>query len=131
MLVITGGEPLAFKLDYLCSILKKESFTLFLETSGSEPLSGEWDWICLSPKKNSPPNKDLYKKANELKVIICEKDDLIWAEKNAVFVDEDCMLYLQPEWSKRLEIIPLIVEYALENPRWQISMQAHKYLRIP
>lgn len=129
--VVTGGEPLAYKLDYLCNMLRKENFTLYLETSGSEPLSGDWDWICLSPKKNSPPRKKIYKNANELKIIIGDKSDLLWAEKNAELVDKDCMLYLQPEWSKRKEVIPGIVDYILENPKWQISIQTHKYLKIP
>jgi len=129
--VVTGGEPLAFNMDYLCTVLKKENFKLYLETSGSETLSGEWDWVCLSPKKNRPPLEEIYTKADELKVIISDKSDFTWAEKNAGYVGEHCILYLQPEWSKRNEVESLIVDYILKNPKWQISVQTHKYLRIP
>ncbi len=129
--VVTGGEPLAFNLKYLSKLLKKEKFTLFLETSGSEPLSGQWDWISLSPKKQSPPQQEIYQNADELKVIVSDIGDLKWAEKNAELVGKDCVLYLQPEWSERREITPAIVDYILENPKWQISIQTHKYLRIP
>ncbi len=129
--VVTGGEPLAYNLDHLCGQLKKEKVKLFLETSGSEPLSGDWDWICLSPKKNNPPRQDIYKRADELKVIIKDIEDFSWAEKNAEKLRDDCLLYLQPEWSKRSEVTPFLVEYILKNPQWQISIQTHKYLRIP
>ncbi len=129
--VVTGGEPLMYNLDYLCSELKNKQVKRFLETSGSHPLSGDWDWICLSPKKNSPPLKAIYIKADELKVIISNSGDLDWAEKNAKRVNEKCILYLQPEWSKAKEMIPLITEYIMANPRWKVSLQSHKYMNIP
>lgn len=129
--VVTGGEPLMYNLDYLTGQLKNKNILTFLETSGAYPLSGEWDWICLSPKKTSPPIKELAQKANELKVIIHNKHDLIWAEENAELANKNCMLYLQPEWSKAKEIIPLIVDYCMNNPKWNISLQSHKYMNIP
>jgi organic radical activating enzyme len=129
--VLTGGEPGMYALEYLCSGLKKKNFTIFLETSGAYPLSGSFDWICLSPKRNSPPRQSVYTKADELKVIISEKEDLAWAEKAKAKVRSDCILYLQPEWSRREEVMPMIVDYILENPAWQISLQSHKYMHIP
>ena len=44
---------------------------------------------------------------------------------------QDCLLYLQPEWSVREKVTPLIVEYVMANPRWRVSLQTHKYLNIP
>ncbi len=129
--VVTGGEPLMYNLDYLCSELKKRGISLFLETSGSHPLSGMWDWICLSPKKNSPPLPEIYSKASEYKVIIQSKGDFEWAEKNIDRLNNKCMLFLQPEWSKRDTIVPAIVDYIKQNPKWRISLQSHKYMRIP
>lgn len=129
--VVTGGEPLEYNLNYICNLFKKERFTLFLETSGSAQLSGIWDWICLSPKKNNPPVENIYGKANELKIIVESEDDLRWAEKNAEKVEKHCLLYLQPEWSVREDIKTSIIDYILKNPQWQISMQIHKYLKIP
>ncbi len=69
--------------------------------------------------------------ANELKVIIFNKHDLIFAEEQAAKVSEDCLLYLQPEWSNRDKVIPLIVDYVMKNPKWKVSLQTHKYLNIP
>ena len=129
--VITGGEPLMWNLDYLCKGLKSNGINTFIETSGAYPLSGNWDWICLSPKKNSPPVNEIYKVADELKVIIQDKKDFEWAEKYKVLVNKACRLYLQPEWSRFQIIIPEIVEYVKRNPEWRVSLQVHKYMHIP
>ena len=129
--VVTGGEPLMYNLDYLCEQLKIKGFQTFLETSGSHPLSGKWDWICLSPKKNSPPFPEIYEKADEYKVIIQSIGDFDWAEKNINRLRPDCKLYLQPEWSKQDVIMQEIVDYVMGHPKWQISLQSHKYMGIP
>ena len=129
--VVTGGEPLNYNLDYLCSCLKQNDITTYLETSGSQKLSGMWDWICLSPKKNDPPLPLIYTKANELKVIIYDVSDFDWAEKNAALIGENTILLLQPEWSTRNKMLPLIVDYILKKPKWSISLQSHKYMNIP
>lgn len=129
--VITGGEPLMYNLDYFCQQLKAKGFQTFLETSGSHPLSGNWDWICLSPKKNSPPLPEVYKRADEYKVIIQSKGDFDWAEKNTDRLNQECKLYLQPEWSRIDTMMPEIVEYVMNHPKWQISLQSHKYMKIP
>jgi len=129
--VITGGEPLTYNLDYLCAGLKEQKIQTFIETSGAYPLSGEWDWICLSPKKQIPPLKGIFPLAHELKVIISGMDDFEWAEINSKMVGPECRLYLQPEWSQFKTLMPVIVEFVKENPRWLISLQAHKFMKIP
>lgn len=129
--VVTGGEPLIYNLSYLTALLKKQKIKTYIETSGAYNLSGDWDWICLSPKKTMLPKEENYLAAHELKVIVFNKHDFIWAEEQANKVSKDCYLYLQPEWSKRNEITPLIVEYVKQNPRWMISLQTHKYIDIP
>lgn len=129
--VVTGGEPLIYNLDYFCQELKKRNIQTFLETSGSHPLSGDWNWICLSPKKFSPPLEEIYTKADEYKVIIQSKGDFDWAEKNVHRLRKDCKLYLQPEWSKVDTLMDEIVEYVKLHPQWNISLQSHKYMRIP
>jgi 7-carboxy-7-deazaguanine synthase len=129
--VVTGGEPLNFNLNPLCEALHQKKISLFLETSGSKPLSGNWDWICLSPKKNSPPLENVFSLANELKVIIFDNEDFEWAEHNATNVNASCHLLLQPEWSVRNKMLPLIIDYILNNTKWNLSLQTHKYIGIP
>lgn len=129
--VVTGGEPMMYNLDYLCKNIKDLGIKTYLETSGAYPFSGNWDWVCLSPKKQLAPLKEAYLLASELKVVIQNQDDFLWAEENARLCSNDCRLFLQPEWSNRSETIPLIVDYILKNTKWNISVQTHKYLRIP
>ncbi len=130
-IVITGGEPLLYNLDFLCDQLHQRGIKTFLETSGAYNLSGKWDWICLSPKKENPPVQEILPLANEIKVIIEDSSDFDWAEENATKVGKDCFLILQPEWSVRDFIIPKIVTFVQSHPIWKISLQSHKYMRIP
>ena len=130
-IVITGGEPLMWDMDPLTSKLKEKGMQVHIETSGAYELTGTWDWICLSPKKMKLPTEEVYKKAHELKCIIFNKDDFRFAEEQAAKVNTDCILYLQPEWSNRDKMVPLIVDYVMSNPQWKVSLQTHKYLNIP
>jgi organic radical activating enzyme len=129
--VVTGGEPVLYNLAYLCGELKKNNIVTFLETAGVRKLTGEWDWICLSPKKGSIPLLEYFQIASELKVIIHQESDLRWAELNAEKVHPGCQLFLQPEWSKYNQILPVIVDYIKEHPQWKISLQTHKFMNIP
>lgn len=129
--VVTGGEPLMWDMFNLTSKLKNQNLKVHIETSGAYPVTGEWDWFCLSPKKNKLPVNDAYAIANELKVIVYNKHDFIFAEEQAAKVNSNAILFLQPEWSKREEMTPLIVDYVMNNPKWRVSLQTHKYLNIP
>lgn len=129
--VITGGEPAMHNLTYLCDGLRKAGFRLHIETSGSSPLRGHFDWVTLSPKKFKAPLPETMKLADELKIIVYNKSDFKWAEQHAADVRPDCKLYLQPEWSKREQMTPDIISYIQQHPRWQLSLQTHKYLNIP
>jgi len=131
VIVVTGGEPLTWDLTNLTQGLKQKGLQTHIETSGAYELSGDWDWICLSPKKLKLPTQSVYDKANELKVIVYNKSDFAFAEEQAAKVNDNCILYLQPEWSKRDKVIPEIVDYVMQNPQWKISLQTHKYLNIP
>jgi len=129
--VITGGEPAMHNLTALCHALHEAGFATHIETSGAHPLSGELDWVTLSPKKFKAPLDDLTDLADELKIVVFNKSDFEWAEHYAARVSPSCLLYLQPEWSKREIITPLIIEYIKQHPKWQLSLQTHKYINIP
>ena len=129
--VVTGGEPSEWNLTYLTEKLQEFRLKTHIETSGSSELTGSWNWVCLSPKRNKLPVKSSYKRADELKMIISNKQDFRFAEKQAKLVSKDCELYLQPEWSVREKMIPLMTDYVMLHPQWKISIQMHKYLNIP
>ena len=129
--VVTGGEPLTWNMAPLTEAFQNAGLNVHIETSGAYQLSGHWDWICLSPKKTMPPREEFYAVADELKVIVFNKHDLKWAEEHARHVKSSCELFLQPEWSRREEMMPVITNYVMKNPKWRISLQTHKYIGIP
>lgn len=131
IVVVTGGEPLMHSLDALTAALHGEGFRTHIETSGAHPLSGKWDWICLSPKKFKSPLPEILPQAHELKVVIYNKHDFSWAETYAAEVNQSCKLYLQPEWEKSAEVTPLIIDYIKAHPKWELSLQLHKYINVP
>lgn len=131
LVVITGGEPTLHNLESLTVSLKEAGFQTNIETSGSSPLTGYWDWICLSPKKFKAPLPEILPRADEIKIVIFNKSDFAWAEKYAEQVSPECKLYLQPEWDKASVVTPMIIEYVKEHPKWQISLQVHKYIDVP
>lgn len=130
-IIITGGEPLQQDLTSLTQALHLQGYFIHLETSGAYPLTGEWDWICLSPKKFKKPLDAIYSHIHELKVIVYNDSDFMFAEEHAKLCPDQVILYLQPEWSKQEKMLPRIIEYAKANPKWRISLQTHKFMNIP
>lgn len=129
--VVTGGEPVMYDLSLLTKLLQNAGLRTHIETSGVYPISGSWDWVCFSPKKFKIPHPSVFDQADELKIIIYNKTDFAWAEEFAAKVKSTCHLFLQPEWSKEKEMLPLIIDYVKSNPKWQVSLQVHKYMNIP
>lgn len=130
-IVITGGEPTMHDLQPLTEALHRHGMKIFLETAGTHTLRGEFDWICLSPKQIKHPTDEAFERADELKVVISDSDDLRWAEECAAKVRPECKLFLQPEWNGRAEAMPVIIEYIKRHPKWRLSLQTHKYIDIP
>ena len=130
-IVVTGGEPLMWNMSPLTKLLRDKGIKVHLETSGAYDISGNWDWFCLSPKKNKEPIELAYMIADELKIIVYNRSDLKYAENQSIKVNENCKLFLQPEWSNRNKVMPIMVDYVMKNPKWKISLQTHKYLNIP
>jgi len=131
IVVVTGGEPLMYDLSELTTTLKENHYRTHLETSGAYPLSGVWDWICFSPKKFKSPLPEVAAAAHELKVVIYNKSDFLWAEENRKHLSSECKLYLQPEWGKRDDMMPLMIDYVKAHPEWELSLQLHKFIHVP
>ena len=138
--VITGGEPLHHNLDDLCKEirkstlnLEKKSIPIHLETSGVDMLSGKPDWITLSPKRHSPPRLDNLLSCQELKVVIQNAEDLLFAKTMADLIKNNGkikpQLFLQAGWENE-EGQTLAIKYVKNNPDWRLSMQTHKWLGV-
>jgi len=128
--VITGGEPTLHNLTALTDALHSAGLLVHIETSGTQPLTGSFDWVTFSPKKFKAPLPEYYAHAHELKIIVHNKHDLLWAEGHAEQVGPLCVHFLQPDWF-RPESAAWIIEHAKAHPHWRMSLQTHKYLDIP
>ncbi len=128
IVIITGGEPLMHDLRGLCDAL--QGLPRHIETSGAYPLSGTWEWVCLSPKKFAAVQPSCYAAAHELKVIVCNAHDLIFAQEQATYVNKACALVLQPEWSRTEKNAALLHDFVQQHPEWRLSWQLHKYLSV-
>lgn len=129
--VITGGEPLIHNCGPLTDALQAAGFQTNIETSGAYPLSGSWSWICVSPKKFKPPLPEVLARADEFKMVVYHKSDLEWMLQYVPLLSPHCQLYLQPEWSKSEQVLPLLVDFAKAHPQWRVTLQSHKYMNIP
>lgn len=129
LVIITGGEPLLHDLTPLTQPLKQYGLRTHLETSGAHPFSGVFDWVTFSPKRYKLPHESIYSQVQELKVIVAQEDDLIWAEEQAAKIPQNALKYLQSEWNTP-QTQQLIFDYVLKHPEWRISLQSHKFLGV-
>jgi 7-carboxy-7-deazaguanine synthase len=135
--IITGGEPTLYDLNNLTKELHRISKKTFLESSGVNEISGYWDWITLSPKQSLLPLDSSLLLADEIKVVIQKAEDFLFAEKMLQKANDPTLRhkpktinYLQPEYSEKENILPLIIEYIKQNPTWRLSLQTHKMINI-
>lgn len=128
--IVTGGEPTMHDLAPLTEALRNVGLRIHLETSGTQKLTGLFDWITFSPKKFKIPLEEYFELSNELKVVIFHKSDLNWSHEMAVRMNENAQWFMQPEWDKREENLPLIFDWVLKNPHWRVGLQIHKYMGV-
>ena len=129
IVVITGGEPLMHDLTELTNQLKMQGLRLHLETSGSHPFSGSFDWVTFSPKQFKVPHENIYEQVSELKVVVSNQSDLIFAELNAAKILPNVVKYLQAEWGNASSK-DLVMQYVLAHRDWRVSVQTHKLLEV-
>ncbi|MFZ4556590.1 MAG: 7-carboxy-7-deazaguanine synthase QueE [Pseudanabaena sp.] len=129
IVVITGGEPLMHDLTELTNQLKMKGLRLHLETSGSYPFSGNFDWVTFSPKQFKHPHESIYEQVSELKVVISDQSDLIFAEQKAARILPNVAKYLQAEWGNASSK-DLVMQYVLAHRDWRVSVQTHKLLEV-
>ena len=127
--VITGGEPLHHNLNALTDEIRRSChLPVHIETSGVAPLSGTNDWVTLSPKRHHPPLPELLSGCHELKVVIHEPEDLLFADVVSAQAPQAQWL-LQPGWDSQ-EGQQLAVTKAQGDGRWRLSLQSHKWLGV-
>lgn len=132
-IVLTGGEPSIFNLNPLINCVKSElNIKFHIETSGAFVIKGGVDWITISPKWNQLPLSENLEKADELKIIVEDKDSIKkWVE--IIGINPSIPVWLHPEWSQRNnpEVLNSISEYIKENGgNFRAGYQLHKLYKV-
>lgn len=124
LVVMTGGEPLLQADEALIAELRAVGFEVAVETNGTIAAPASLDWICVSPKGGT---QVVQRSGNELK--------LVWPQPGvdpAALLDWDFDHFLiQPMDGRDPEpAIAAAIDFVMANPRWKLSLQAHKLLGL-
>jgi 7-carboxy-7-deazaguanine synthase len=122
--VLTGGEPLLQVDDALIDELHRRDFEIAVETNGTLPAPANIDWLCVSPKAEA-----------ELQILSGDELKLVFPQSSAPPEAFDHLSFrrfsLQPMDGPDLKAnTAAAIGYCLANPKWNLSMQTHKYLGI-
>ena len=108
----------------LIKSLKIRNYEIAVETNGTLTAPEGIDWLCVSPKANT---KTVIKSGNEIKLVYPQKGIKI---KNLEKLDFD-HFYLQPLYDNNYqENLKKTLKAIMENPKWKLSLQTHKYIGI-
>jgi len=123
--VCTGGEPLLQLDAALIGAFHHNGFEVAIETNGTILPPPGIDWICVSPKAGS-----------ELIVLTGHELKLVFPQPGAEPERFEHLnfehFFLQPMDSpQQAQNIQLTLDYCLAHPKWRLSLQTHKVLRIP
>jgi len=123
--VCTGGEPLLQLDTALLDALHRQGFEVAVETNGTIQPPDGIDWLCVSPKAGA---ELVVAEGEELKLVFPQPG----AEPAAFEQLGFRHYFLQPMDGPEREVHTAeAVQYCLEHPRWQLSLQTHKLLGIP
>jgi 7-carboxy-7-deazaguanine synthase (Cx14CxxC type) len=125
LVVCTGGEP-SLQLDEpLVTEFHKRGLEVAIETNGTQMPAAGLDWICVSPKADA---ELVLLSGHELKLVFPQEG----AEPSRFENLDFRHFLLQPmDGPAREHNTQLAVQYCLKHPRWQLSLQTHKFIGIP
>ncbi len=135
LVVLTGGEPSLFVTERLIDVLHGQGKYIAIETNGTNRLPATIDWVTFSPKIGMSDGGELLKleRADEIKVVNVGQDlDQYFSLPQRSLSTK---MYLQPcfveDEVRRQEIIEDTIHKIQSDPRWSLSAQLHRFLRIP
>lgn len=135
-IILTGGEPsLSIDKEFVSLLKEKTGKRIAIETNGSMPVPDNIDWVTVSPKFGFEGASDYDLKPfriDELKVVDCGQDLSVYPDLPNV--SSETLLYLQPCYVEDEELCKSnrrhTIRRVLENPRWNLSVQTHRFLDI-
>jgi 7-carboxy-7-deazaguanine synthase (Cx14CxxC type) len=122
--VCTGGEPLLQLDTPLIEALHARGFEVGVETNGTLTAPEGIDWICVSPKAGAPLEQT---SGHELKLVYPQPG---LTPESVAHLNFDYW-YLQPmDSATGADNLQAAIDYCLAHPRWNLSLQTHKIIRI-
>lgn len=125
--VITGGEPTLQLTASLSERFHKAGFFIQIETNGTRllPEGCRIDWVTCSPKEGGAVR---IAHIDELKVVNTGQDihayDSIEAKEYRL---QPCDVQ---DDTRNAEILKQTIDFILDNPKWKLSLQTHKILKM-
>lgn len=122
--VLTGGEPMLQIDDALVDALHARGFRIAIESNGTLPVHPGIDWVCISPKAGS---EVVQRSGDELK--------LVWPQPGTDVADIETWDFanflIQPmDSAEAAANTQAAVDFAMERPRWRLTLQTHKMLGL-
>jgi 7-carboxy-7-deazaguanine synthase len=124
-IVITGGEPMLQLDTALIIALQDRGFEVGVESNGTIAAPPGIDWLCISPKAGS---QVVQRSGQELK--------LVWPQPGSDWQDMESWSFdhflIQPMDSPaQAENVAAAIQFVMDNPKWHLTLQAHKTLGLP
>ncbi|MBM74189.1 MAG: 7-carboxy-7-deazaguanine synthase [Proteobacteria bacterium] len=124
--VFTGGEPTLQLDSELIDACKALGLKVGIETNGTREVPEGVDWICVSPKPNAVFKQTF---GDELKLVYPQKEENMTPEHFERLNFKH--FFLQPmDGSSLQENTDAAVEYCMQKPQWNLSVQLHKMLQV-
>ena len=122
--VLTGGEPMLQVDGALVDALHTRGFRIAIESKGTLPAHPGIDWVCISPKAGS---EVVQRSGDELK--------LVWPQAGTdvemLETWDFAHFLIQPmDDANAAANVQAAVDFALERPKWRLTLQAHKTLGL-
>ena len=132
LVVITGGEPTLQLTRSLVDKIHDLGKMVAIETNGTREVPRNIDWVTVSPKAPfvGEIGKPIIKTAQEVKIVL---DDLHTYD-DPTFGIVAARYFVQPcdtgDEQRNREIIEHCVNFIKANPKWKLSLQTQKILRV-
>jgi len=124
LVVLTGGEPLLQVDAALTEALHAAGFEIAVETNGTLAVPAGIDWVCVSPKAG---NAVVVTQGDELKLVYPQAGAEPALYEQLAF---DHFLLSPMDGPGTAANTQAAVAFCLQNPRWRLSLQTHKFLGI-
>lgn len=135
-IIWTGGEPTLQLTEEAVAYFKALGYYQSIETNGTRRPPRGLDYITCSPKKEALGvlHRSFPEGVDEFRFPVGKDLDLPPAIEDLPPARDYLVspIFVGDSWGEvDPEAVQLCVEYVLANPRWRLSIQAHKLIHIP